>query len=142
MYYKFIFPGPLTVKVQHSGNDGGRIQDLILWTSYRNLGLSFQCNIGKKLDHDESTTVDCIKTRAEPDKNLDKTCNGDQKFCKIRFNKFTFPGTHNSGTGMKSVSNGCFLENQDLRMTEMLDFGIRFFDFDTKFRQVKKNSEI
>lgn len=126
--------GPLNVKVQHSGNDGGKIQDLILWTSHRSLGVSFQCDIGKKLDHDESVSVDCIKTRAEPYKDLDKTCNGDERFCKMKFNKFTFPGTHNSGTGMKSVTNKCLVKNQDFSMTEMLDFGIRFFDFDTKYK--------
>ena len=123
------------MKVQHSGSDGGRIRDIILWTSYRNLGLSFQCNVGIKLDNNESVVVECKKTIAVPYNDLKKTCNGDERFCKMNFNEFTFPGTHNSGTGMKSKLD-CHFKNQDMTMTEMLDFGIRFFDFDTNYKYV------
>ena len=125
------------MKVQHSGSDGGRIRDIILWTSYRSLGLSFQCDVGIKLDNDDSTIVECNKTKATPYTYLNKTCNGYERFCKMNFNEFTFPGTHNSGTGMKSLSPEkleCHFKNQDLTVTEMLDFGIRFFDFDTNYK--------
>ena len=126
------------MKVQHSGSDGGRIRDIILWSSYQSLGLSFQCNVGIKLKNDEFAIVACKKTKAEPYNGLNKTCNGNERFCKMKFNEFTFPGTHNSGTGMKSLSRSerldCHFKNQDLTMTEMLDFGIRFFDFDTYYK--------
>ena len=123
------------MKVQHSGNDGGKIQDLILWTSHRSLGVSFQCDIGKKLDHDESTTKNCIRSITEPNPDLHKTCNGDEKFCQMKFNEFMFAGTHNSATGMGSTwILDCNVKNQDLNLTEMLDFGIRFFDFDTYYK--------
>ena len=120
--------------VQHSGNDGGRIKDIILLTSQHSLGLSFQCDIGKKLDHDQSTTAICNKNRNESNPDYDKTCNGNEKFCQIKFNEFMFPGTHNSGTGMRrSVLVDCHVKNHDLSIREMLDLGIRFFDFDTYF---------
>ena len=88
------------------------------------------------LDHDESATATCNRTMAEPYQYLDKTCNGNESFCNLKFNEFTFPGTHNSGTGMKRTVwvADCHYKNQDLDMTEMLDFGIRFFDFDTKYK--------
>ena len=123
------------MKVQHAGNDGGRIKDIILWTSQQKLGLSYKCDIQEKLDHDESTTVTCANTRSESDSNLGETCNGNVKFCQMKFNEFMFPGTHNSGTGLlRTVSLlDCHTKNQDLSITEMLDFGIRFFDFDTKY---------
>ena len=108
------------MKVQHAGNDGGRINGIVLWSSQQKLGLSYKCDIQEKLDHDS---------------NLGKTCNGNPKFCQIKFNEFMFPGTHNSGTGLlRTVSLlDCHTKNQDLNITEMLDFGIRFFDLDTKY---------
>ena len=71
------------MKVQHAGNDGGRINDIILWTSQQKLGLSYKCEIQEKLDHDESTTATCAKTKSELDPDFDKTCNGYEKFCQI-----------------------------------------------------------
>ena len=127
--------------VQHSGNDGGKIRAITLWTSQRYLRLSFQCDVKMKLDHESTLNTPCEKT-AEPYPDLDKTCNGDEQFCQLKFNEFTFPGTHNSGTGLLRtvlVSNytvsmlNCHVKNQDLNITEMLDFGIRFFDIDTKY---------
>ena len=126
----------MDVKVQHAGNDGGKINDIVLWTAHRTLSYSFKCSIQEKLDHDQSATATCNRTMAEPYQYLDKTCNGNESFCKLKFNEFTFPGTHNSGTGMKRTVwvADCHYKNQDLDLTEMLDFGIRFFDFDTKYK--------
>ena len=126
--------------MRHSGSDGGRIRDIILWSSYRSLGLSFQCNVGIKLNNDEFAIVACKKTKAEPYKYLNRTCNGNERFCKMKFNEFTFPGTHNSGTGIEIEIHlspekfDCHFKNHDLTVTEMLDFGIRFFDFDTNYK--------
>ena len=134
--FLFLFQDALSIKVQHSGNDGGRIKDVTLWSSQRQQGLIYKCNIGIKLDHDESTSAICTKSQSEQLSNLNKTCNGEERFCEMKFNEFTFPGTHNSGTGlMRTVGLlDCHSKNQDLSITEMLDFGIRFFDFDTKYR--------
>ena len=120
--------------VQHSGNDGGKIKAITLWTSQRTLGLSFQCDVKTKLDHESNLNTTCMKT-TEPYPDLDKTCNGDERFCQLKFNEFTFPGTHNSGTGLLRTVwlLDCNVKNQDLNITEMLDFGIRFFDIDTKY---------
>merc|ERR1719215_633425 len=38
----------LQLEVKHSGNDGGRIEFADFWTSERNFGLQFHCNIGQK----------------------------------------------------------------------------------------------
>ena len=126
----------MRLTVQHSGNDGGKIRAITLWTSQSYKGLSFQCDVKMKLDHESILNTPCEKI-AEPYPDLDRTCNGDERFCQLKFNEFTFPGTHNSGTGLlRSVSPSildCQWKNQDLNITEMLDFGIRFFDIDTKY---------
>ena len=46
----------------------------------------------------------------------------------------TFAGAHNAGTGMADQVDpvACFVKNNDLSVTEMLDFGIRHLDFDIK----------
>ena len=126
----------MDVKVQHAGNDGGKIKDIVLWTAHRTLSYSFRCSIQEKLDHDESATATCNRDMAKPYQYLNKTCNGNETFCNLEFNEFTFPGTHNSGTGMKRTVwvADCHYKNQDMDMTEMLDFGVRFFDFDTKYK--------
>ena len=62
----------MNVKVQHSGNDGGKINDIVLWTTQQTLKDSFQCLIQKKLDHDESTSANCNKIMADPNQDLSK----------------------------------------------------------------------
>ena len=91
-----------------------------------------KCEIGVKLDQEEEQTFQCsIEQTGNPD---EKRCNGKPEFCKIPFNKFLFPGSHNAGTGQ---GDGGYLpsiyQNQDLNLTEQLDFGMRFFDFDIIF---------
>ncbi|XP_064623075.1 uncharacterized protein LOC135485195 [Lineus longissimus] len=84
----------------------------------------------------------CTNTNtADPSNHFfDKTerCNGHAGLCKLKFNKVTFPGTHNSGSNrvMKYGSGipalSCLYRNQDYTFTAQLDFGIRFFDIDTR----------
>ncbi|XP_064622466.1 uncharacterized protein LOC135484735 [Lineus longissimus] len=67
-------------------------------------------------------------------------CNGYEGLCKLRFDKVTFPGTHNSGANRVMKYGGwpyfpalsCMYRNQDYTFTGQLDFGIRFFDIDTR----------
>ncbi len=63
-----------------------------------------------------------------------RACNGSPRFCALRFDEFTFGGTHNSGTGEASRQLNCFFKNQDLDIREQLDLGIRFFDLDVIHR--------
>lgn len=67
-------------------------------------------------------------------------CNGRREYCELAFNQFTFPGTHNSGSGfdgpLKQCRTGndeqpCIWQNQDLNITAQLQLGIRFLTFDT-----------
>ena len=80
-------------------------------------------------------------------------CNGSPEFCGLRcrgvddisqyfhnifttllrFDQFLFAGSHNSGTGQAKGSFQCAFKNQDLDITEQLEFGIRFFDIDVIF---------
>ena len=114
------------------GNDGGKIHEIRLLTSKRHHGVEFQCKITKKLDNEEFETVNCNKTLTQVQNHL--TCNGNEKFCHLKFNETTFAGAHNAGTGMSTVlALDCFVTNHDLNITEMLDFGLRFFDFDVKY---------
>ncbi|XP_064622782.1 uncharacterized protein LOC135484986 [Lineus longissimus] len=67
-------------------------------------------------------------------------CNGHEGLCNLRFDKVTFPGTHNSGANRVMKYGGwpyfpalsCMYRNQDYTFTRQLDFGIRFFDIDTR----------
>ena len=93
---------------------------------------SRKCNIGVKLDHNEEQTFQCsIEQTGNAE---ERRCNGKPEFCKIPFNKFLFPGSHNTGTGQ---GEGGYLpslyQNHDLNLTEQLDFGMRFFDFDINY---------
>ena len=69
-----------------------------------------------------------FKERGDQDESA--WCNGSQEFCDLRFDQFLFPGTHNSGTGQKKGVFQCSSKNQDLTISQQLDFGIRFFDLD------------
>ena len=44
----------------------------------------------------------------------------------LRFDQFLFAGSHNSGTGQAKGSFQCAFKNQDLDITEQLEFGIRY----------------
>lgn len=72
-------------------------------------------------------------------------CNGYEGLCKLRFNQVTFPGTHNSGANRVMEYGGwpyfpalsCAYRNQDYTFHRQLDFGIRFFDIDTRSKSGK-----
>lgn len=68
------------------------------------------------------------------------SCNGRPEYCNLAFNQFTFPGTHNSGSGFSgplrlcqdgSAEDNCIWRNQNLNITAQLQLGIRFLTFDT-----------
>ena len=122
----------VTLKVTHSGPDGGKIQNLTLFGSRQLLHTYHTCKINKKLDNSEEDVFDCDEKVAEDE--YENTCNGHSKFCDLKFDQVTFAGAHNAGTGMSyQPIADCFVTNQDLSLTEMLDFGLRFFDFDIKY---------
>lgn len=125
----------VNVTLQHTGNDGGRIVQIFLWSSNRHHGNHVECQFHRKLDHDESGVADC---KFQEKQDFRGSCNGSPQFCQLQFNQVTFAGAHNAGTGMSPVpALGCFYKNQDLSVTEMLDFGIRFLDFDSKISDDK-----
>ena len=127
-----------TLKVQHHGSDGGKIERVELRGAlrYRNRII---CEVNQKLDNDDSITVNC--TLKEEDvsiksSNIDNMeCMGKPEFCNIKINKFSFAGSHNSGTGMSGSIQPveCVFKNHDLTIQEQLDFGIRFFDTDIAY---------
>ena len=103
-----------------------------LLTSRLHLGTRVFCKVDKKLDNEESHSVRCSQIPNPP--SSDKKCNGHKGFCHLKFNETTFAGAHNAGTGMLSqLIADCYVTNHDLNVTELLDFGIRFFDFDVKY---------
>ena len=127
---------PLHLKFHYSfvivGNDGGKIHFVKLQTSRRHHGVIFQCFITKKLDYEDFETVEC--TKIQNSTLCPKCCNSHEKFCALKFNETTFAGAHNAGTGMSSVlALDCYVKNHDLNIKEMLDLGLRFFDFDVKY---------
>ena len=102
-----------------------------LLTSRMHHGTRFVCKVDKKLDHEESHTVQC---KQYLNRQSGTKCNGNKGFCGLKFNEVTFAGAHNAGTGMLSqLMADCYVTNHDLNVTELLDFGIRFFDFDNKY---------
>jgi hypothetical protein len=131
----------LTLK--HRGSNGGKIDQIMLWDSMRNLETNFTCIIGQKLDH--STEYKTVCSMSKPSSgiradHLHLGCNGNIDFCRLPFDKTTFAGAHNAGTGLKehkvlgiSIPDNCLIKNQDLNIKEMLDFGLRFFDFDLNY---------
>lgn len=122
----------LTIEARHSGGDGSIIQNITLYGSKYRGGTFHSCPIGVKLDHSETQKSTCEEN--SPHYVYYKSCNGDAKFCNLTLNEVTFAGAHNAGTGMADQVDpvACFVKNNDLSVTEMLDFGIRHLDFDIK----------
>ena len=69
-----------------------------------------------------------------------KKCNGNENYCGLKINQYTFAGAHNGGTrisdslwykhsGVRATT--CSYSNQDYDFGGLLDRGIRFFDVDT-----------
>ncbi len=117
------------MQVQHRGSDGGLLYYVTLEDSFGTRNHLYNCRIGVKLDHSEEKTVTCRREAVDLGGNL--PCNGNRAFCRRRFDDFTFPGSHNAGTGQSDYRLlACASKNQDLDVSGQLDFGIRFFDFD------------
>ncbi|XP_023336799.1 uncharacterized protein LOC111707845 isoform X2 [Eurytemora carolleeae] len=118
----------MEVKLQlnHRGSNSGRL-DFIRIYSWHSAG-AFICNIETRLDYTSTHSTLCQFQRGDQDESA--WCNGSQEFCDLRFDQFLFPGTHNSGTGQKKGVFQCSSKNQDLTISQQLDFGIRFFDLD------------
>jgi len=119
------------VTLQHSGSNAG----LLDWVKLHSWDVNkeWTCYIGVRLDYDESHSSRCQLEILHDTSNDNIVCNGRAEFCKLRFDQFLFPGSHNSGTGQKNGSFRCAFKNQDLDILEQLEFGIRFFDVDIIF---------
>ena len=87
----------LTLKVIHSGPDGSKIHDIKILSSKHELDTFHKCIINKKLDNDQYHKVLCNKNL--PTELYENSCNGNSKFCSLKFNRVTFAGAHNAGTG-------------------------------------------
>ncbi|XP_070176443.1 uncharacterized protein [Littorina saxatilis] len=62
-------------------------------------------------------------------------CNGDERFCRLRFDQMTMAGSHNAGSGFDGGFGflSCWVRNQYLSVLEQLRFGVRFLDVDTSW---------
>ncbi|KAI9597245.1 PLC-like phosphodiesterase [Syncephalis fuscata] len=100
-----------------------------------------------------AATVLSLTSLVEP-ANVPMICNGSADYCDLPFNRYTFPGTHNSAAydlhvgcpmtgkceGMSKSFASCFWENQPRYfLREQLNDGIRLFDIDTC---VASNNEV
>lgn len=54
------------------------------------------------------------------------------RFCSLKLDQFTLPGSHNAGAGFDSGFGffNCWVRNQHLSVLEQLRMGIRFLDVD------------
>ena len=81
----------LSVRIQHQGSDGGKIDHIKLRGSLRNRN-ELICKVNKKLDDSESVTVHCSpveETSKTPNEEQQiRECMGNSKFCNIEINKF------------------------------------------------------
>ena len=130
--------GGTSLKVQHYGSDGGKIQRIELRGALRHQN-EWVCVVGTKLDDTDSVNVTCTEKVEvgwyNQTTNDDKICMGRSEFCNHKVNNFSFAGAHNSGTGMSGSIKPleCLFKNHDLTIPEQLDFGIRFLDFDVRY---------
>ena len=69
-----------------------------------------------------------------------KKCNGNEQYCDLKINQYTFAGAHNGGSRLSDSlwykhsgvrATKCFYSNQDYDFLGLLDRGIRFLDVDT-----------
>lgn len=127
-----ISDSPIRATLKHKGNDGGHIFNFVLSGSFPSK-VQQTCLVNEKLDGRSEKTVTCILERRFSEGS---ECNGHSSFCTLSFDQFTFAGSHNAGTGMGSAGTrafNCALKNHDLTITEQLDLGLRFLDFDVIF---------
>ena len=119
------------LNIQHSGPNAGLLDWVKLHTW--DLDREWVCQVGVRLDYDNSYTTTCKLGVKHNNNDDDIRCNGRSEFCSLGFDQFLFPGTHNAGTGQSKGSWACAYKNQDLNIVEQLEFGIRFFDLDVIF---------
>ncbi|KAK7497027.1 hypothetical protein BaRGS_00011763, partial [Batillaria attramentaria] len=67
------------------------------------------------------------------------TCNGDRRFCSLRFDQTTLAGSHNAGSGFDTGTGfmlfGCWIRNHGLSVLEQLRLGVRYLDVDPGWEQ-------
>ena len=119
----------VNVHLIHSGSDGLKLARVTLFDSVPTK-IKFECPVGVKLDNSETFVAECIGIPV----NDAPVCNGHTDFCSLPFDRATFGGSHNAGTGLAKRPLDCFFKNQDLNIMEQLDLGIRFFDIDVIYR--------
>lgn len=62
-------------------------------------------------------------------------CNGDDRFCRLKYDQITFPGTHNSASGADfrfredDFTERCNIADQTTSLDQQLQEGIRYFEF-------------
>ena len=115
--------------LEHQGSDGG----LLEWVRIHSWdpNMQWECPVREKLDHSENYRTRCALKVLHSNPSKQTVCNGNAEFCKLTFDQFLFPGSHNSGTGQSQGSFQCGFKNQDLNIVEQLEFGIRFLDIDS-----------
>ena len=70
-----------------------------------------------------------------PNLNGKTRCNGDSRFCRLRYNQVTFAGSHNSASGadyrfrQDDFTERCNIADQTSSLDQQLQDGIRFFEF-------------
>ena len=75
------------------------------------------------------------KNRIDNEAAKRNNCNGDKRFCKLRYDQITFAGTHNSASGADfrfredDFTERCSIADQTTSLQQQLQDGIRFFEF-------------
>lgn len=63
-------------------------------------------------------------------------CNGDRRFCRLRFDQTTLAGSHNAGSGFDGdVPFSCVAQNQAMSVLDQMRLGIRYLDVDSSWQQ-------
>ena len=65
----------------------------------------------------------------------DFQCNGNTEFCTLKFDQFSFAGSHSAAVGPTRGCNGdilntCIYSNQGINITAQLDLGIRYLSLE------------
>ncbi|XP_076436754.1 uncharacterized protein LOC143276196 isoform X2 [Babylonia areolata] len=111
--------------------------DVIWALSSSNQSVEFQTSLDEwnlcswricELEGHDATTNHTLEGSGFP-------CNGDPRFCSLRFDQLTMAGSHNAGAGFDGGFGffSCWVRNQYLTVLEQLRFGVRFLDVDTSW---------
>lgn len=68
----------------------------------------------------------------------DFQCNGNTDFCTLKFDQFSFAGSHSAGAGSAGITSGCggnilnpcIYSNHNMSITEQLEIGIRYLSLE------------